>query len=65
MLHEADPGGQRWKAESRGPSGESPHHRFEGKTIFEAAETLKDPKEPKRVLGYLPTDDELGFAEYL
>ena len=58
MLNEADPGGQRWKAQSPGQSGESPDHRFEGKTIFEAAETLKDPKEPKRVLGYLPADEE-------
>ncbi len=58
MLHEADPGGQRWSAKSGSESDEAPFGTFEGKTIFEAAETLKDPKEPKRALGYLPSDEE-------
>ncbi len=55
-LHEADPGGQYWDGvvsdERTGPYGQ-----FEGKTIFEAAETTLDP-ESSRVVGYLPADEE-------
>jgi nitrate reductase beta subunit len=56
MLHEADPEGQQWEgsptSQRFGPYGE-----FDGKTIFEAAETALEP-ESSRVLGYLPTDQE-------
>lgn len=48
MLNEADPGNQSWDK-----SGV-----FKGKTIFEAYTEEKDPKGPKRVLGYLPTDED-------
>jgi len=58
MLHEADPEGQRWKAGAAGRNGAGPYGKFEGKTIFEASETNKDPKGPQVALGYLPSDDE-------
>jgi nitrate reductase beta subunit len=58
MLQEADPGGQRWNARAEQESQAGPYGKFEGRTIFEAAEAFKDPKEPKRALGYLPTDEE-------
>jgi nitrate reductase beta subunit len=55
-LDEADPEGQHWdgrvEEERFGPYGE-----FQGKTIFEAAETQLEP-ESSRVLGYLPSDEE-------
>ncbi len=58
MLHEADPEGQKWNAKVAGKPDTGPYGRFDGKTIFEAAATLQDPKGPQRVLGYLPTDRE-------
>jgi nitrate reductase beta subunit len=55
LLHDADPGGQRWTG---GPDeGRSaPYGEFQGKTIFEASSALKP--ESARVLGYLPEDEE-------
>ncbi|MBI3696090.1 MAG: nitrate oxidoreductase subunit beta [Acidobacteria bacterium] len=58
MLREADPEGQKWNAKVAGKRDAGPYGRFDGKTIFEAGATLKDPKGPQRVLGYLPTDQE-------
>ncbi|MBI4115647.1 MAG: 4Fe-4S dicluster domain-containing protein [Candidatus Omnitrophica bacterium] len=49
LLEEANPGGQKWN-----------NSIYEGKTIFEAAETHIG-SEPERVLGYLPTDEEWRF----
>jgi nitrate reductase beta subunit len=56
MLEAENPGGQTWKAKS-GPA-EKPYGTFQGKTIFEAAEKAILPDGPRRVLGYLPTDQE-------
>lgn len=49
MLEEANPGGQKWNGNT-----------FQGKTIFEAG-PKQIGKEPQRVLGYLPTDEEWRF----
>jgi nitrate reductase beta subunit len=49
LLEGANPGGQKWNEKT-----------FEGKTIFEAAQTQVGD-EPRRVLGYLPTDEEWRF----
>jgi len=57
MLEEANPGGQVWNLASQEPR-QRPYGVFEGKTIFEAAETRIGPEGPQAVLGYLPTDDE-------
>ncbi|MCL6508831.1 MAG: dehydrogenase [Bryobacteraceae bacterium] len=57
MLEEANPGGQVWNLASPEPR-QRPYGVFEGKTIFEAAETRIGPEGPQAVLGYLPTDDE-------
>ena len=56
MLHEADPEGQQWEG-SLSSQRFGPYGEFDGKTIFEAAETALEP-ESSRVLGYLPTDQE-------
>ncbi|MBI4230168.1 MAG: nitrate oxidoreductase subunit beta [Planctomycetes bacterium] len=55
-LEEANPGGQKWNGT---PGGEaSPYGTFQGKTVFEAAQSPVSTDEAKRVLGYLPTDKE-------
>ncbi len=51
LLERANPKGQVWSKEGNDPA------RFEGKTIFEAADQALTP-ESARVLGYLPADDE-------
>jgi nitrate reductase beta subunit len=57
MLEQANPGQQRWNPaavkDARHPFG-----RYDGQTIFEAAEKHYDEQGPKRALGYLPTDRE-------
>lgn len=50
LLEEANPGGQVW-GKDKGKD------KFEGKTIFEAAEKKLTP-DSSRVLGYLPEDQE-------
>ena len=56
MLDKANPGGQKWRAKSpRAP--DKPYGTFDGKTVFEAAETSISGG-PNRVLGYLPTESE-------
>jgi nitrate reductase beta subunit len=57
MLEQANPGGQVWRTSER-DAERSPYGRFEGLTIFEAAERLAAPEAPRAALGYLPTDDE-------
>jgi len=57
MLEEANPGGQRWDPE-QGTGAQAPFGRFDGKTIFEAADKAYDETGPRRALGYLPTDEE-------
>jgi nitrate reductase beta subunit len=57
LLDEANPGGQVWDVSERGP--ESPYGRFEGWTVFEAAERRPNLDfGPQVALGYLPSDDE-------
>ena len=56
MLEKANPEGQSWSGTAAGAPGE-PYGRYDGKTIFEAAERTLDP-DSARVLGYLPTDEE-------
>jgi nitrate reductase beta subunit len=56
LLHEADPEGQTWAGAESGATF-APYGQFEGKTIFEAAETSLNP-DSARVLGYLPEDEE-------
>lgn len=51
MLEQANPGGQVWNASAKG--SDAPYGRFEGKTIFEAADGMT-----QRALGYLPTEEE-------
>ncbi len=58
LLHEADPEGRRWNTKIAAQNSAGPYGRFEGKTVFEAAETQKDPKASQRVLGYLPAEEE-------
>lgn len=49
ILEAANPGGQHWNGKT-----------FEGKTIFEAAESQVGD-EPQRAVGYIPTDEEWRF----
>lgn len=57
MLEAANPGGQRW--DTRPAEGKAaPYGRFDGQTIFEAAEGYTGADGPKRVLGYLPEEWE-------
>jgi len=51
LLEQANPGGQVWDASAT--SEDAPYGRFEGKTIFEAADGMN-----QRALGYLPTEEE-------
>jgi len=51
LLEQANPGGQVWDASAM--SENAPYGRFEGKTIFEAADGMN-----QRALGYLPTEEE-------
>jgi nitrate reductase beta subunit len=57
MLNKENPYGQFWE-EDPDTTHEAPFGQFEGKTIFEAAEHHYDDQGAKRVLGYLPTDQE-------
>ena len=50
LLEKANPGGQVWDAGA--DSASAPYGRFEGKTVFEAAEA------GQTALGYLPIEDE-------
>jgi nitrate reductase beta subunit len=52
LLDEADPGGQTWDTESS-EEVTAPYGRFEGKTVFEAADGREQVS-----LGYLPTEEE-------
>ncbi|MFG0328827.1 MAG: 4Fe-4S dicluster domain-containing protein [Phycisphaerales bacterium] len=58
MLERQNPGRQRW--DDRAPtSREAPFGRFDGRTIFEAAENYYDEAEgAKRAVGYLPSEQE-------
>ena len=56
LLDRANPGAQTW---SGTPSADpkAPYGRFDGVTVFEAAEKVLTP-DASRVLGYLPADEE-------
>jgi nitrate reductase beta subunit len=56
LLSKANPGGQTWNGQAR--DLRSPYGAFEGKTVFEAADTNISPEGAQRALGYLPTDEE-------
>ncbi len=55
MLEAVNPGGQRWAPDR---SGKGPYGRFDGLTIFEAAEKTGGNGAQQRALGYLPADEE-------
>jgi len=56
LLEKANPGGQTWGGEAE--PVRAPYGRFNGKTIFEAAQDLIGPEGANRALGYLPSDEE-------
>ncbi len=56
LIEKANPGGQRW-ADGPSDNAQAPYGRFQGQTIFEAAQKNLTP-DSARVLGYLPTDEE-------
>ncbi len=56
LLEQANPDGQTWDASK--PDAKRPYGKFDGKTIFEAVDKRADPDGQKRVLGYIPGDDE-------
>ena len=55
LLEQANPGGQNWGGKPE--NVKAPYGKFNGKTIFEAANKMLQPASA-RVLGYLPTDEE-------
>jgi nitrate reductase / nitrite oxidoreductase, beta subunit len=57
MLEAANPGGQTWDAQ-KAEGERQPYGVFDGKTIFEAAQTHVGPEGAQVALGYLPTDAE-------
>ncbi len=62
LLSKANPDGQRW-GQGGDVGAQSPYGQFNGKTIFEAAEKYYSEAEgAKRVLGYLPSDEEWTTA---
>ncbi|MBM3881752.1 MAG: 4Fe-4S dicluster domain-containing protein [Verrucomicrobia bacterium] len=56
LLEQANPAGQTWGGNPE--DRRAPYGRFNGKTIFEAAETFLGPEGANRALGYLPADEE-------
>jgi len=54
LIEKANPGGQRWDTSKK--SDGAPYGRYEGLTIFEAAQ--KDAASGQQAVGYLPTDHE-------
>jgi nitrate reductase / nitrite oxidoreductase, beta subunit len=56
LLEQANPGGQTWNGQP--VERTAPYGEFQGKTIFEAAQTHVSPEGAQRALGYLPPDDE-------
>ncbi len=57
LLEKANPGGQTWDAGSK-KDVRKPYGKFEGKTIFEAAQKNFSPDGHQVALGYIPTDEE-------
>ena len=54
LLDKANPGGQRWNTAQR-EGEQAPYGRFEGLTIFEAAQKAQLGEQ---AVGYLPSDDD-------
>jgi len=54
LLEKANPGGQTWSSQAAG-NVETPYGKFDGKTVFEAVDSMDGAG---RVLGYLPTQQE-------
>jgi nitrate reductase beta subunit len=57
LLEEVNPGNQVWNVAKKDAKTQ-PYGKFDGMTIFEAAEKLPSPQGSQTALGYLPTDDE-------
>jgi len=57
LLEKANPGGQTWDTDSK-KEVRKPYGKFDGKTIFEAAQKNFSPDGHQVALGYLPTDEE-------
>jgi nitrate reductase beta subunit len=57
LLQQVAPENRKWSGEANGDPEKS-YGTFEGQTIFEAAEKNIGSTEARRVLGYLPTDEE-------
>ncbi len=55
MLEQANPTKQAWDPTA---TSDGPYGRFEGKTIFEAAENYAGPDGPKKAIGHMPVADE-------
>jgi nitrate reductase beta subunit len=55
LLEKANPNGQHWSGRGR---DRAPYGKFDGKTIFEAAQKNISPEGHQVALGYLPTDEE-------
>jgi nitrate reductase / nitrite oxidoreductase, beta subunit len=56
LLEKAHPGGQVWDGTPTDVS--APYGKFNGKTIFEAANTNVSDEGAQKALGYLPSDEE-------
>ncbi len=56
MIENENPKKQTW--EDGGKGAEKPFGTFEGKTVFEAAETNISPDGANQALGYIPSDEE-------
>jgi nitrate reductase beta subunit len=57
LLEKANPGGQTWDTDSK-KDLRKPYGKFDGKTIFEAAQKHFSPDGSQIALGYLPTEEE-------
>jgi nitrate reductase beta subunit len=56
LLEKANPEGQHWGGAPK--DFKAPYGKFQGKTIFEAAQKNISPEGSQVALGYLPTDEE-------
>jgi nitrate reductase / nitrite oxidoreductase, beta subunit len=56
LLKPHQPRGPLWSSAS--PGRKAPYGRFDGRTVFEAAQGYAGPDGPKRALGYMPAEDE-------
>ncbi len=57
LLEKANPGGQTWDTDTK-KDLRKPYGKFDGKTIFEAAQKNFSPDGSQIALGYLPTEEE-------